>query len=260
MEVSASGAPAVAIRARELGLSWPGGARALADVSFEVAAGEKVALLGANGAGKSTLLRLLAGRLEPSSGRLELFGAPPAAARARVGYLPQELTLDPEMTARETLNLIAALLGLPERPARVAAAARLFALDPHLGKPVAELSGGWKRRLDLALFLLEDKPLLLLDEPGSGLDAEGEEILFTELAARAAGGTAIVVAGHDWERLSTFTTRALLFEAGRQVAEGRPDQLRPRPGGATVAPVPVPAPGSGRGGGRGAGGGGGRFS
>lgn len=229
--------PASVVSARGLGHVWPGGGRALADVSLAVAAGEKVALVGPNGAGKSTLLRLLAGRLKPREGELAVAG--------RAAYLPQDVELDPEMTAGETLTLIGALLGLPV--SRMAAAAATFGLEPHLRKPVAELSGGWRRRLDLALLLLEDKDLLLLDEPASGLDAAGEEILFAELEERAARGVAILVAGHDLGRLARFTRRALCFAGGRLVGEGAPEDF------AAVAAEGLsgPAPGSRRGRGQG---------
>lgn len=246
-----------AIDARGLGLAWPGGGVGLADVSFLVEQGEKVALVGRNGAGKSTLLRLLAGRLTPGAGELRVGGdSDPRRFPARVAYLPQEVALDPEMTAGETLGLIAALLGLLRE--RVDGAAATFGLEPHLAKPVAELSGGWRRRLDLALFLLEEKEILLLDEPASGLDAAGEEILFTTLETRAAAGAAILVAGHDLARLGRFTGRALLFAGGRLCGEGAPEDFA----AALTAPVlesppggpPERAAGGGRGGGRGPGG------
>lgn len=230
----------LAIDARELGHVWPGGGRALGGVSFSVAAGEKVALLGANGAGKSTLLRILAGRLRPSEGEVAVAG---------VAYLPQEVALDPEMTAGETLRLFLTLLGLPE--SRLAAVVAAFGLAPQLGKLVADLSGGWRRRLDLAIFLLEEKEVLLLDEPASGLDADGERLLFEELTARAARGAAVVVAGHDLYRLSFFTRRALHFVEGRLAREGAPEDFTTEL--AEAEESPAPAPDSGRGGGRGRG-------
>lgn len=255
-----------AVAARRLGHSWPNGARALEAISLDIAVGEKVALLGPNGAGKSTFLRLLAGRLRPTEGELAIFGQrDPSQQGCRVAYLPQEITLDPEMKAGETLNLIAALLGLPEKKKRVAEAADRFGLGSQLGKFVAELSGGWRRRLDLALFFLDPRELLLLDEPAAGLDAAAEELLFAELKRRSAEGATIVFAGHDRERLGRFTKRALLFGEGRIVAEGAPEALLPagpatpplvqagegfRPGSGSGA-----GPGGGRGQGRGEGGG-----
>lgn len=217
-----------AVSARRLAHRWPNGEKALDAISFEIAVGEKVVLLGANGAGKSTLLRLLAGRLRPSDGELEIFGKRDLKRQERrVAYLPQEMALDPEMKAGETLDLIAALLGLPEKRKRVAAAADLFGLGGQLGKLVADLSGGWRRRLDLALFFLERCDLLLLDEPANGLDAAAEELLFAELERRAADGATIVLAGHDSARLGSFSRRGLLLEAGRIQAEGAPEELLP---------------------------------
>jgi ABC-2 type transport system ATP-binding protein len=242
------------IAAHGLGFDWRGGAGAALDgVSLQVAAGERVALLGPNGAGKSTLLRLLAGRLTPSRGDVQLFGGAAKAAAGRLAYLPQEITLDPEMTAGETLELIAALLGLPGKAARIARVATLFGLGSRLAVPVAELSGGYKRRLDLALFLLEERELLLLDEPAAGLDAEGEGILLAELERRAAAGAAVVLAGHDLGWLSRFTRRALLLVGGRLAAEAAPEEFTAAAAGVRAGG----ARGAGRGGGNG--GGGGRF-
>ena len=241
-----SSAASAAIAARGLGFDWPGGVVALEGVTLDVAAGEKVALLGSNGAGKSTLLRLLAGRLEPARGSLELFGRPQGRpASGRSAYLPQETELDPEMTAGETFELIAALLGLPDPQARIAAVAEKFGLGGRLETPVAELSGGFRRRLDLALFLLEEKELLLLDEPAAGLDAEGGEILLAELERRAAAGAAIVLAGHDLDWLGRLTRRAVLLAGGRLAAKGAPGDFTAAATGARSGAGP--GPGRGRG-------------
>lgn len=238
------------IAARGLGFDWPGGAAALEGVSLEVGAGEKVALLGPNGAGKSTLLRLFAGRLAPRRGELLIFGDRASRAwQSRLAYLPQEITLDPEMTAGETFELIAALLELPGRAARIAALASRFGLESRLKAPVAELSGGYQRRLDLALFLLEEKELLLLDEPAAGLDTEGEEILLAELERRAAAGVAIVLAGHDLDWLGRLTRRAVLLAGGRLAAEGAPEDFTAAATGAGSGAGS--GPGRGRGDGRG---------
>ncbi len=209
-------------------------------------------MLGKNGAGKSTLLRLAAGRLPVAAGEIELFGRPGVRpARGQVAYLPQESELDPEMTPRETLELIAALLGLAGRERRIAEVVELFGLGPHLAKPVAKLSGGWRRRLDLALFFLEEARLLLLDEPAAGLDAEGDEILFAALEARAAAGAAVLLAGHGVERLARFARRALYFTDGRLAGEGPPESFARE---AATAELPR-RPGSGPVSGRGSGGG-----
>ncbi len=185
-----------------------GAVAALADLDLDLPRGTVTALLGPNGAGKSTLLRLLAGRLPSSAGTVEVLGvADPAKAgrnernalRRDLGFVPQDLALDPEMTGRETLDLLAALHGVPRshRPARIAELAANFGIEKPLDRPVATWSGGQKRRLHLAAGMIHDPALLLLDEPTAGLDEEGSAWLWAELGRRAARGATVVIATHD---------------------------------------------------------------
>ena len=179
-----------------------GAVAALADLDLDLPRGTVTALLGPNGAGKSTLLRLLAGRLAPSGGTVELLGAgDPATLRREIGFVPQDLALDPEMTGRETLDLIAALHQVPRagRPERIAKVAAAFGIEKPLDRPVATWSGGQKRRLHLAAGMIHDPALLLLDEPTAGLDAEGTARLWEELGRRAKRGVAVVISTHDRE-------------------------------------------------------------
>jgi ABC transporter DrrB family efflux protein len=205
-----------------------GAVAALSDLDLDLPRGTVTALLGANGAGKSTLLHLLAGRLAPSQGTISVLGVvDPATAGQRernalrrdLGFVPQDLALDPEMTGRETLDLIASLHGVPRkrRPARIAEIAAAFGIEKPLDRPVATWSGGQKRRLHLAAGMIHDPALLLLDEPTAGLDAEGTAMLWAELGRRAANGVAVVISTHD-HVAAEAADRVVVLEGGRMAA------------------------------------------
>jgi ABC-2 type transport system ATP-binding protein len=203
---------------------------ALADVDFDLFCGAVTALAGPNGAGKTTLLRVLAGLQPPDSGTVEILGAPPGRGRdlrRRVGYIPQDVALDPEMTGRETLLLMAALQGVPrrERPGLVADLGRAFGCAKHLRSPVAWWSGGLTRRLHVAAGMIQDPEILLLDEPTAGLDLEGTDFLWAELERRAAAGRAVAVVTHDLAAVERHARRLALLDRGRIVALGDPREI-----------------------------------
>ncbi len=157
----------------------------LLDVDLLLGAGEAVALLGSNGAGKSTLLRIAATVLRPGAGTVEVAGldaaAQPAAARARLGFLPQEAPAYPELTPVEHVRWWSQLHGRHGDAATLLAEAGLSAVA---NRPAGTLSRGQRQRLGLTLATLADPPLLLLDEPSASLDAEGRAGLGRLLAAR----------------------------------------------------------------------------
>jgi ABC-2 type transport system ATP-binding protein len=213
-----------------------GGIPALAEVDCGLPGGTITAFVGPNGAGKTTLLRILAGLLPPTSGEVEVLGvAQPAAGgpwrhrklRRRVGYIPQEVALDPEMTGRETLALLATLHGVAwnDRAQRIAKLAEAFGTAAHLSRPVSAWSGGLKRRLHLAAGMIHDPELLLLDEPTAGLDVEGSDALWAELQRRASAGRAVAVVTHDLAAVERHAHRAVLLDQGRVVAEVPPQGL-----------------------------------
>ena len=222
--------------------------RVLADVDLDLPRGSITVLLGPNGAGKTTLLRILAGILPPSEGTVEVLGiADPARAgrkalselRRRTGYVPQEVALDPEMTGSETLALLAALHGVERavRAGRIAELATAFRTTAHMPRPVASWSGGLKRRLHLAAGMIHDPDLLLLDEPTAGLDPEGCDALWAELARRAGAGRAVAVVTHDLAAAERHAHRVALLDGGRLLAAGSPAELHARHGGAALDQV-----------------------
>ena len=206
---------------RGVGVRFSHSAPALAEVDLNVLPG-LTAVVGPNGAGKTTLLRVLAGYLRPDSGTAEV-----PRDRRRIGYIPQDLALDPEMTGRETLALLAALHGVPrkERSGRVVQLAESFGTARHLDRPVASWSGGLKRRLHLAAGMIHDPDLLLLDEPTAGLDLEGNDFLWAELERRAMAGRSLVVVTHDLESAARHAGRAVILHRGRIVSCGPPRDL-----------------------------------
>ena len=265
-------AAAPAARARRVRKTYPSRPplTALWELDLDLLRGTVTALLGPNGAGKTTLLRILGGLLPPSAGTVEVLGVEQPAEiggrrrrelRRRLGYVPQELALDPEMTGRETLALLATLHGVPRavRGDRIAALGAAFGVTAHLPRPVAGWSGGLKRRLHLAAGMIHDPELLLLDEPTAGLDQEGGESLWAELRRRARAGRAVAVATHDLAAAESAADRIALLDGGRLLAAGRPRDLAAEHGGKDLAEVyrrltgrdpepPPPGRGQGQGG------------
>jgi ABC-2 type transport system ATP-binding protein len=237
--LAATGSPPPRLRAD--GLSRRFGARAVLDgVSFEVAPGELFGLLGPNGAGKTTAFRLLAGLLPAHAGTLALDGRPVSTAdtayRARLGVVFQEASLDLKLTARENLRLGAALYGVPRALAthRIDDALALMALGDRADEAAATYSGGMRRRIEIARVLLHEPSLLLLDEPGRGVDPEALRRIWDEITALAAArGTSVIVTTHQPEEAERCHRIAIL-DGGRVAATGTPDELRAHVSGDVV--------------------------
>jgi len=210
--------------ARGLGKRF-GNQLALDDVSFTIARGEAVALWGANGAGKTTLLRALLGAM-PCAGTVTLGGLDVRRdgrrARRLLGFVPQEIAF-PELTAGEALHLFAGLHGAPAD--RVPVLVAKLGLESELDKRVQMLSGGRKQRLALAVALVADPPLLLLDEPSSNLDAAARRELLQLLAALKAEGKTLIFSSHRPEEVARLADRVLHLEGGRLVGDLPPQEL-----------------------------------
>jgi ABC-type multidrug transport system ATPase subunit len=190
------------ISARGLGRSF-GTKRVLRDLDLDVAARDLLVVTGPNGSGKSTLLALCAGLLVPTAGELEV-----EVDRSRIGYLAHEPLVYRELTALENLDLYGRLYRVPERRERIGMLLERYGLWGARRERVATFSRGMQQRLALCRALLHEPELVLLDEPYSGLDEEGAELLDAELAALA-GTRTLLLATHDPERVAPITTGRL---------------------------------------------------
>jgi ABC-type multidrug transport system ATPase subunit len=189
----------------------------LEDVSFALPPGAAVCLVGPNGSGKSTLLRIVAGLLDPSAGSVSLH----AEAARPVGYLAQRPAYRPQFTVRETLTFYASLLDIDDRPGEVADSALGAAgLAPVADRRVGALSGGMVRLLGIAQATIGDPPVLVLDEPSSGLDPTMTQRVRETVDELAAGGRGILLATHDLGTVERVADRVLVLDQGGIVADG----------------------------------------
>ena len=220
-----------AVVARALTKRYGNGVVAIDQLDLDIASAGIMALIGNNGSGKTTLLKLLAGLLTPNSGSAQTLGCDPAtqpiSLRTRLGYVSQAVELDPEMTGQETLSLFATLHGLPRATchARVAALAESFGLAEHLPRSVSTYSGGLRQRLHLALGVLHEPELLLLDEPTAALDPAGRSFVWHLLQRFRNEGRTVVVASHDLAEVSQHCQAIALLHGGRALATGSPAEV-----------------------------------
>jgi ABC-2 type transport system ATP-binding protein len=201
------------------------------DITIQANAGEIVAVVGPNGAGKSTTLNMLAGLLTPTSGSATILGIPVTDVRrlARIlGVALQTSGLDPAMTGREHFQTQAALYGLPAATAAESTAnlLRLFGLQPYADRQVAQYSGGLQRRLVLALALVHDPSVIILDEPTAGLDPQSRRMVWDLLARLRQEGRTILFSTQLLEEADILAQRLYVVNDGVVVAEGPPAQLR----------------------------------
>ncbi|MFN2425424.1 MAG: heme ABC exporter ATP-binding protein CcmA [Candidatus Binatia bacterium] len=214
MTIGNSTSEAVSIRALERRF---GTTPVLRRLDLGVARGECVAIFGPNGAGKSTLLRTLAGLLRADAGTVEVFGcALPAdsSLRRRIGYLGHDAFLYRDLDARENLDYYGRLFGVRDA-GRSAAMLAEVGLTNVAAKRVGSFSRGMLQRLGLARALLHEPELLLLDEPLTGLDPEGAEILSAILSRLRSAGVTVLMATHDIARALESATRAVVIGRGR---------------------------------------------
>ena len=191
----------------------------LTSVDLTLPAGVVHGLLGPNGAGKSTLFQLIRGRLRPAAGRIRLLGHPPdtATVRRHLGWVPQGLALYPHLTVRENLEVFARLWGVARRSVRERVADVLVAgqLAGRGEVRVDRLSGGYQRRVNIAVALLHHPHLLLLDEPTVGVDSEARQAVQQVLHQLAAGGMTILLTTHDGDEAAALCSSASRLMDGR---------------------------------------------
>src|SRR5215469_11078917 len=193
---------------------------AVRGVSFAIEEGEVIGLLGPNGSGKSTILRVLAGYLPLSAGSVSIAGVDVAAdslgARARVGYVPEDAPLYDGMRVGEYLRFTAAIKGVARHAMRgaIAEAAEQLDLGRVLGMPIGKLSRGYRQRVAIAQALLNDPPVLILDEPTNALDAY-QVIAVRALIRSLAGRRTVLVASHVLTEIERVASRIMILVDGR---------------------------------------------
>ncbi|MCX4584300.1 ABC transporter ATP-binding protein [Streptomyces sp. NBC_01481] len=214
------------IEAEELRRTYAGGFEAVTGISFSVARGEVFALLGTNGAGKTSTVELLEGLAAPDGGRVRVLGHDPyrerAAVRPRIGVMLQEGGFPSDLTVAETARMWA---GCTSGARPTTEALELVKLGERSGVRVKQLSGGERRRLDLALALLGRPEVLFLDEPTTGLDAEGRCDTWELVRALREGGTTVLLTTHYLEEAESLADRLAIMHRGRIVSTGTPAEV-----------------------------------
>jgi lipooligosaccharide transport system ATP-binding protein len=208
-----------------------GGFTAVDAVDFDVAPGESFGFLGPNGAGKTSTMRMIACVSPVTDGTLRVLGLDPLAdgprIRARIGVVPQQDTLDMELTVRENLTIYGRYFDLP-RPVirrRVDELLEFVQLTERSGDQVEPLSGGMKRRLTIARSLVNEPDLLLLDEPTTGLDPQARHLLWDRLYRLKQKGVTLVLTTHYMDEAEQLCDRLVVMDHAKIVAEGSPRQL-----------------------------------
>ncbi|MFJ9816113.1 ABC transporter ATP-binding protein [Streptomyces sp. NPDC101151] len=214
------------IEVTDLRRVYGGGFEAVHGITFSVARGEIFALLGTNGAGKTSTVELLEGLAAPAGGRVRVLGHDPyrerAAVRPRTGVMLQEGGFPSDLTVAETARMWA---GCTSGARPEAEALGLVGLDGKTGVRVKQLSGGERRRLDLALALLGDPEVLFLDEPTTGLDAEGRRDTWKLVRGLRDAGTTVLLTTHYLEEAESLADRLAILHEGRIAASGTPAEV-----------------------------------
>jgi len=201
------------------------------DLDLDVPPGLCFGLLGPNGAGKTTLLRMIYGVTRPTAGTLHVFGIDvsrdPRAVRARLGVTLQENVLIGELTPEENLRVFGRyhLLREPELTRRTQTLLDFLDLRSHADMPVSTLSGGFQRRLAIAMSLVNEPELLVLDEPTTGLDPAVRLALWSRVRALRDAGTSVLLTTHYMDEAERLCDRVAILSEGRRVCEGRPREL-----------------------------------
>jgi ABC-2 type transport system ATP-binding protein len=209
-----------------------GGTRAVDGASFAVSEGEVFGLLGPNGAGKTTTMHILLTLLKPTAGTARISGLDvmrhPRDVRARVGWVPQERTVDPLLTVRENMTFMGGMYHLAPSLARRRAMEllELAGLAEYATRVASTLSGGMRRKLELAMSLVNVPDVLFLDEPTTGLDIGARRNLWAYVRQIREAGTTIMLTTHYLEEADALCDRVAIIDRGRIGAIGTPDALK----------------------------------
>ena len=204
---------------------------AVKDVSFHIAEGETYGLLGPNGAGKTTTISMVCGLLERDAGEVQVDGREITTrstdAKAAIGYVPQDIAIYPDLTARENLVFFGSLYGMAgkELAARVDEVLETIGLSERAKDRSAEFSGGMKRRLNIGIGLLHKPRLLMLDEPTVGVDPQSRNAILESVEQLSAEGMAVLYTTHYMEEAERLCDRVAIIDEGEIKAEGTRSEL-----------------------------------
>jgi len=221
---------ATVIEAEGLGRRY-GDLEAVKGIDFAIPEGRCIGLLGPNGAGKTTTMRMIMGLTRPSRGRITVFGRPAdglaRAERARIGLVPQENNLDPDLSVRQNLELFGRYFGLArdDIAARVPGLLAFMQLEAKAEARVNQLSGGMKRRLVIARALVANPDLVILDEPTTGLDPQARLLIWRQLQAVKREGKTLLLTTHYMDEAERLCDRIILIDDGRILDEDTPRAL-----------------------------------
>jgi lipooligosaccharide transport system ATP-binding protein len=225
-----------------------GAVHAVRGVSFTIAQGSCVGLLGPNGAGKTTTMRMIMGLTRPSAGRLKLFGVRGdqlgRTLHARIGLVPQENNLDPDLTVRENLEVYGRYFGIPAArvAARVPELLAFMQLAEKESAQVMQLSGGMKRRLVIARALIATPELVILDEPTTGLDPQARVLIWRRLLDLKRDGSTLLLTTHYMEEAQRLCDQIIVIDGGKVLDSGAPQALIDRHVRGHVFEVAKPLP------------------
>jgi lipooligosaccharide transport system ATP-binding protein len=230
----ADGVPAVSARGLEKDYN---GVKALQGVDFDIFKGECFGFLGPNGAGKTTAMRIICCYMPPAAGSVTVLGMEAwkecAAIKARLGVVPQEDNLDPDLNVTENLLVYSRYFDIPRGTAmsRIESLLRFMELGEKRSAKVTALSGGMKRRLILARSLLNEPEILALDEPTTGLDPHSRRAVWGKLSELKARGATLLLTTHYMEEAEVMCDRVAIMDSGRIVTTEAPGALMERHGG-----------------------------
>jgi len=208
-----------------------GPSEAVRGISFQVHPGEFFGLLGPNGAGKTTVIGILTGWIEPTRGRVEVLGMNlhlrPREAKKKIGLVPQSFAFYPTLTARENLSFFGRLYGLKGRylEERMTHVLGIASLEDRAGQAVGTFSNGMKRRLNIAIGLLHEPALLILDEPTVGVDAQSRTQILESIKKLNSEGVTILYTTHYIEEAEDLCSRVAILDLGKIAALGTPRAL-----------------------------------
>jgi lipooligosaccharide transport system ATP-binding protein len=239
--------PPPVILARGLEKSY-GEVRAVRGIAFDVSPARCVGLLGPNGAGKTTTMRMIMGLTTPSRGELSVFGAPVAtltrADKARIGLVPQDNNLDPDLSVRQNLEVYGRYFSLPSGTLaeRIPALLAFMQLSERIDSGVNQLSGGMKRRLVLARALISDPELVILDEPTTGLDPQARVMIWKRLLDLRRQGKTLLLTTHYMDEAQRLCDEIIVIDHGLILDRGAPQELIDRHVKGHVFEVQKPLP------------------